>query len=172
MRTSRILAWLLVCVVAASASAETRIDHADDVDFSAYKTWAWKEGAGTPAGSPEVQKWIVSAIKRELKAKGLREVTQGEPDLYVVFHAVSKVDAGVVGNYFYSKTWGFSVITADVRGVATGALVIDLLDRRAEKAVWRGMATETVNIDKPGRLRKKVDKVTAKLFKSYPPDGS
>ena len=52
--------------------------------------------------------------------------------------------------------------------LTTGTLVVHLQDVSSEAIIWRGLATGTINksFKKIGR---KIDKVTAKMFRDFPP---
>ena len=49
-----------------------------------------------------------------------------------------------------------------------GEMVVDLVDAKAKKLVWRGMATESVNSQDPEKLVDEVNGAIAKMFKEYP----
>jgi hypothetical protein len=147
--------------------AEVKVDHEPDVDFESYKTYAWKPG--TEAGRPQVQQWVVSAVERELKAAGLRKVQDRRADLYVVTHAYANMDTQMRGGYVHLDRYDVGVITSDVIATTTGVLVVDLIDGESERPVWRGMATEVMGLPELEKVHKKVDKLTRKMFKSFPP---
>ena len=46
---------------------------------------------------------------------------------------------------------------------------IDLIDGASERPVWRGVANEVMADPKLEKVRKKIDKVTRKMFKDFPP---
>jgi hypothetical protein len=158
----------MVAILALPASAAVNVDHEDGVEFASYRTYAWR--AGTEAARPQVQQWIVSAVERELKARGLRKVLDRRADLYVVTHAFAEMNARTRANYVHLDVYDVGVITSDVVLATRGTLMIDLLDGDSQRPVWRGMASEVMGDPAPEKLRKKIDKVTRKMFKSFPPD--
>ena len=162
------LSLLAAAMLVLPAVAEIKVDHEPDVDFKSYKTYAWKPG--TEAGRPQVQQWVVSAVERELKAAGLRQVKDRRADVYVVTHAYANMATRARGNYFYSSVHDVGLITSDVIATTTGVLVVDLIDGESERPVWRGMATEVMGLPEMEKVRKKVDKLTRKMFKGFPPD--
>jgi hypothetical protein len=51
-----------------------------------------------------------------------------------------------------------------------GTLVLDMYDVAANKQVWRGDVTKSLNPSKdPEKRQKNLDKAMAKLLKNYPP---
>ena len=60
--------------------------------------------------------------------------------------------------------------SATVQKVLVGALVVDIIDARARRLVWRGFASGDVNPgDKPEQRDKKLAKAAEKMFRNYPP---
>ena len=49
-----------------------------------------------------------------------------------------------------------------------GSLVVDLVDAKTNELVWRAVASSTIPPDRK-KLEKKIQKVVAKMFASYPP---
>ena len=158
------IAALLVFPVAAGV----KVDHEDGVDFKSYRTYAWKPG--TEAARPAVQEAIVRAVERELEARGLRKVTDRTADVYVVTVAFGEMDASVRGKYVYVNQWDVGVITSDVVATTTGKLIVDLIDGESDRPVWRGMITEVMSTPDEAKILRKIDKLTRKMFKSFPPD--
>jgi len=165
MRVSVVLAT--IALLALPLGAEVKVDYEIGVDFESYRTYAWQ--SGTDAGQPQVQQWIYSAVERELGAAGLRKVSAREADLYVVTNVFTEMDAHASGGYVYVQQFDVGVLTSDVVIQTRGFLAIDLIDGKSERPVWRAVASEVMGLPSLTKLRKKVDKVTKKMFKSFPP---
>ena len=157
----------LATLSAPPTPAEIKVDHEADVDFDSYRTYAWRPG--TEAGRPQVQQWVVGAVERELKAKGLRKVVDRRADVYVTTHTYATMDQQIRSNYVHLDAYDVGVLTAEAIATTTGVLVVDLVDGASERPVWRGMATEVMGLPSMDKVRKKVDKVVRKMFKGYPP---
>lgn len=156
----------LALFLTSPAVAELRVQHDDSVDFGRYRTYAWKKG--TPAARPEVQQWVVDAVERELAAKGLSKAAEGEADLFVKTYAFGQTDVAAGLAYTYIPSWNAGVLRFDINDVNTGTLIVDLVDPATDAAVWRAMASKAVSRD-VAKARKKIDSLTRKMFKSYPP---
>jgi hypothetical protein len=61
------------------------------------------------------------------------------------------------------------LITSDVVATTKGVLMVDLIDGESERPVWRGLASEVMGDPSPEKLHKKIDKITKKMFKDFPP---
>lgn len=148
----------------------------ETVDFSNYKTFAFdKEGAR----NPYVNALIVQAIERELTSRGLTKV-DADPDLKVVYLAATVPNLQVqnvpfyhVVNPAYSGMVGSA--TMNMWDVTTGTLVIDLLDRKTDRTVFRGTITDVLQRAPSADLKadaktvaKPINKGVAKIFKKYP----
>ena len=168
------LARLILCTVAQAQKTSAAFDQ--KVNFSNYKTFAFdKEGARNPF----VNALIVEAVQRELTSRGLTKVDV-EPDLKVVYLAATVPNLQVqnvpfyhVVNPAYSGMVGSS--TMNMWDVTTGTLVIDLLDRKSDRVVFRGTITEVLQRAPTADLKadaktvsKPINKGVAKIFKKYP----
>ncbi len=168
------LSTVLFCAVA--QAQKTSAAHDESVDFSQYKTFAFdKDGARNPF----VNKLIMEALERELTARGLTKVT-ADQDLRVVYLAATMPNLQVqnvpfyhVVNPAYSGMVGSS--HAQMWEVTTGTLVIDLLDQKSDKVVFRGTINEVLKRAPSADLQadaktvaKPINKGIEKVFKKYP----
>lgn len=169
--------WILLLLLAAApALAGVSTDHDEDVDFSRYKTFAWKPG--TEAPNPITEKRVHRGVEAELTAKGLSLVEQGTPDLYVYSHvsgsmssSIDFVSFGYGGYYGWDgwSYWGPVPTSVNSRDVYHGTLIVDLVDAASNKLVWRSVANEKLLDIDMDKIAKKVNNAVKKMFKSYPP---
>lgn len=167
-------ASFFLCTVVQAQKTSAAFD--EKVDFSNYKTFAFdKEGAR----NPYVNTLIVEAIERELTSRGLTRATT-DPDLKVVYLAATVPDLQVqnvpfyhVVNPAYSGMVGSA--TMNMWDVTKGTLVIDLLDRKSDRVVFRGTITDVLQRAPSSDLKadakivsKPINKGVAKVFKKYP----
>lgn len=168
MRGRRTPPWLLLSLLAAlalPALAEQHVEYDRSVDFGKYRSYAYRKG--TPAARPEIQEWIERTVDRELAADGLVRV-EGDADLYVKTYAYAETGMSQTLNFAYDPAWDVGVVYMDARGVTTGTLIVDLVDAGTGGTVWRGQASKAVATD-PDKAKRKIDALTRKMFKSFPP---
>lgn len=171
------VALLLLLPVLANGQ-KTTYDYNKSANFSAFKTYAHKEG--TKVGQPLIDERIVSAIDAALAAKGLTKV-DANPDVYVVYHVafdkqkdISTFSSGYGGYGPYGWGWGGGwaggTTNTQVRDILIGTLVIDLADAKKGELAWRGMGVKEVDTQaKPEKRDKSITKAVEKIFKNYPP---
>lgn len=168
-------ALVLLALIALPARAGVTVDWDDKTSFASYSTWGWRPG--TPAKSELVQARIEKLVTEQLAAKGLR-VAESSPDLFVVTHASSELRQELrVNDYGYSYgpgyyRWGsgYHGYEVDTYTYRQGTLIVDLVDAKTGKLVWRGEGTDSFNENPdPQRVEKKIAKVLSRMFQSYPP---
>ncbi|MGE0404775.1 MAG: DUF4136 domain-containing protein [Candidatus Korobacteraceae bacterium] len=163
LRSGVVIAFLIAGVVAAD---DRQVDFDEQMDFAKFTTFSVGQGRIT-SNKPElsgsiVRERIEAAIRRELSAKGLREVP-GQSDLVVMYGlgAANKADV---------QTWvgprGRRRATS-VNRFTEGTLVIDLRQRSSRELVWRGIYRDDEK--DAGRIARKLDEDVKKLFEKYPP---
>lgn len=171
--------FILLAIALSSTEAQaqkTSAGYDKSVKFSSYKTFMFPEIPG--ARNPFVNEMIISAITRELTARGLTRV-DANPDLRVSYLAaagfdlqVGSVSFGAVVNPVYSGVVPHGSASWDV---TTGTLVIDLLDNKTDRIVFRGTARDVLqrapSVDPAADAKivsKPINKGIAKIFKKYP----
>jgi hypothetical protein len=176
MRQIAVIAALMLLLSITTASAGVSVDFDKSVDFSKFKTYAWKPG--TPAPNPLNEDRIHKAIQAQLAAKGLKEV-DGEADCYVYSHVKTQgskrvdMDTFGYGGYYGWGGWGggWGTTTVNVQNVVDGTLIVDIVDAATKQLAWRGLATQTFFPDaKPEKIEKEINKATNKMFYKFPPE--
>ena len=159
------LSLVLLTIATPLSLAGVEVAH-DDLDFSAYRTYAWQDG--TEAASPQYQQWIVAAVDRELARRGLRRAPVEIADLRVTTHAIADWEGSLQTDYLYSVTYDVGLIRSGLVTSSKGTLVVDLLDGDSEKSIWRAVAIEVMIDPMPETVLKKINSITRKMFKKYP----
>ena len=111
---------------------------------------------------------VVAHAGDEAPAELMDKVEEGG-DLQVATHAYSLSGATSGANYVYSPTWEVGIVSARAQEYTVGTLMVDLIDAASNRNVWQAAAEETFGERNDNKIRKKVDKITRKMFKSYPP---
>ncbi|WP_224371043.1 DUF4136 domain-containing protein [Hyalangium versicolor] len=178
-----LLAGLALGLGACASGPAVRTDYEATADFSSFHTFTIRPGrlvseasVSDPAAQSTARQRIEDAIRHELTAKGLTEV-EDSPDLYVTYVAGARTrqEWENLGPSMYSDygfLWGPSMWAPGYddwwieRDVTQGSLVIDLIDAKTRKAVWRTFAEE--DIQRPVS-EKTVQTAVGKALEDYPP---
>jgi hypothetical protein len=176
MATRRALALLAAVSFAAPVAfgqdfrmPKVDLDYDQEVDFSTFKTYSWKDPAEA-AKDPQMHTRIIWYVERELEKKGLKKVPDGQGDILVRYYA--KADTGLKGTPSQSESYlpggaGQLTTSVDFSKVVDGTLILELQRASDEKAVWRA-GTQRISMDK-----KRIDAETASavrlLISKYPP---
>ena len=99
----------------------------------------------------------------------MRKVVDRRADLYVVTYAYAEMDSRIRSNYVHLDVYDVGVITSDAVLTTKGVLAIDLIDGESDRPVWRGVASEVMGDPSLEKVHKKIDKLTRKMFKNFPP---
>ena len=143
-------------------------------DFAQYRTYGWAPTDAFETGDPRLDAnaffhdRIQSDIEKELATRGFEKSTSGRPDLIVHYHASihQKIDAsGLDQEYGYCAKNECSPYVYEA-----GTLLVDFVDGRTNKLVWRGWAEDTVDgiIDHQQLLERKLDKAVSRILQRLP----
>src|SRR5690349_25077715 len=192
MMARRSLSLVLLCVVAACAPApKVGYDFDRSATFTGYHTYAWlsddQEKTGDRrADSSTVDMRIRIAVATQLRLKGYQALPEGEPDFYVAYHVGLKDSSPNMSTQYYSdgKAGHAFSHSADTRSAGKsapavndtpsylgGSLLLDIIDARSQKLVWRGTAAGEVD---PGLTSEQRDARTKAIVHSvlshFPPN--
>lgn len=178
------LLFLLALVFCASATAEKiRVHYDKSIDFSKYKTYGW-----APHGAvahPMLALDIVGAVDDEMTARGLTKVP-ANPDLLIqIYGSIDSEVSMTSNNPIYNATGGIPPFDPSMTSpgnslywdgyygnstvvVHPGQLIVDLIDVKAKKLVWRGMGSEAISPNNPDKLMSEANSTISKMFKDYP----
>jgi uncharacterized protein DUF4136 len=188
---TRALAVAIVCAVGTALPSAQKIDidvkRDEKADFASLRTYAWlptppakRDIAPDAVTNPNMTQevlgpHIVAAVDRELTARGLKQADAGEADVKVVYYAALEVgiNASQLGSYYqYTTGWGYPVgtfasVSSDV--YERGSVVIDVVRRDTNVAIWRGSAATNVNHENtPEKRVKRIDDAVARMFEKFP----
>ncbi|HID40117.1 MAG TPA: DUF4136 domain-containing protein [Calditrichaeota bacterium] len=173
----KMIAFMFVTIFMMSCSSISVVtDYDHERDFSHFKSFAIYKGKTIPgdelAQHPLIKDRILKAIKAELESKGFTYVDDESATFVVVAHAGTRKKMQVTnwGSYgWYDPWWGpYGGGGVDVSQYDETTLVIDIVDAKDKKLVWRGKATKVVDestTKDPVELRK----VVAKVLIYFPP---
>lgn len=174
---------LLLCLIPPIAAQKVRIDSTPKFDFTNYKRYAWRthpvfEKKPELLTTYEVGIELVkSAVNKNLIGRGFQP-TQQTPDFFITFmlSGEQRQDVDVIyvdGMYgwggwygfdpFYYPSWTETVVTNYVQGT----LVLDFVDAKTNKLVWRAYCWDEIKDWK--NRHENVDNAIKKALKKFPP---
>lgn len=172
----------LVAIAALSLAACASLDITSDwdhaVDFSGFKTFTWlepAEGSDSDRLPEHLDIRLRRVVEEILIDKGFEPARIfPEADLaltyYVGIRKELKVD--VVGTTYYGGySYGYwpaaAVSTARMSEYSTGSIVLDVVDRKTQQLVWRGVVEGEFQYENPPGER--VEHVAGEMLKTFPP---
>ncbi len=166
--------WVLLAafffIITNACSQNIHYNYDRGANFAAYRTYQWVDLPGGNAPDQLVDQAIRRAIDEQLAQKGLVKV-EDDADLSVAYVAIvhegKSVDSSGVG---VPRWWDAVSAQPTTSTTPIGTVTVILYDSDREQLIWRGDASETLNLKKdPGKNYKNLQKAMAKLFKNYPP---
>jgi hypothetical protein len=181
MRSMRLCFVVLAAALVGCSSVKVRTEYDPAAPFKTYRTYAWlptAPGPEQPAAmrNPEAYARVVAAVDREMAAKKLvRTSVDANPDFLVSVLGWTRSGVEVVNyGYTYAGAYAYGPYGAgamvpvnEVREYTEGTLLLDFVDAKSRKLVWRGTATDTVT--SPESVRASIDAAARELLAAYPP---
>jgi len=179
-RLIRIVILLLIgYAVSGCSTSNIRSDYDPDVDFGAYKTYDFMDGAGPDYEGYEslFTQYMMAAISVEMEKRGY--VKSANPDLLVNFNAniqqktkVSQTSSPSPAYYGYRRgyydPWGGYGTQTHVSQYDEGTFNIDLIDARKKQLVWEAIGVGRVTEKALKNLEQSVNEGVPEFFASYP----
>ena len=167
---------ILIALLAVTVNAQkVKVSSDPAVDFSKFKTYAWDQGT---LANPLIKQFIVTAVDRELMAKGLQKV-DSHSDLILTTLTATNSDLTMTNPSWAPQLNSIATgipSSSQAWAVTKGTLVIDMSDARTKNGVWRGIASHTLENGPTGNpvqdakeVEKPINKAVQKMFKKFPP---
>lgn len=172
------LAAMAVAVAAAGCATISVSSHVEPgLDLDPYQTFDWGPADALPIGDarldqdPSFNDWVQGAVERGLALKGIALAESGaEPDLRIHYHAniTERIDVDRLDQNF-----GFCTGEGCLPPVTTheaGTLVIDIIDARTNRVIWRGWAQDSVEdeLDDPDRMESTIEEAVTRMLARFP----
>lgn len=170
----------LLCTAAAILSACSTVSVTTDYDhatvFTNYKSYDLATAPDQLPLSPTSEAALDDTLRGAMAQRGIREVASGA-DLNVVSHAFTKDKI----NVYPAAGWGYGVPYrygrygmwmgapvgyTDVTQYTQGTLILDFVDAKTKKLVFRGVATDTVGT--PEQNAENIQEAVRKIMHDFP----
>jgi hypothetical protein len=173
------VAAITVTALALTACATMRVSShvARGLDFSQYRTFDWGPADALPTGDarldgdPFFKDKVEGAIEKQMAGRGFaRSCVSEAPDVRIHYHAsidrrieVDKADR----RYGHCDR---DDCRAGLLEYEAGTLVVDIVDARTNKLIWRGWAQDSVDsvLGNRDRMRRQIDEGVTRMFQRLP----
>jgi hypothetical protein len=178
IRLSRLMTLALGAMALAGCATMNVSSHVRaGVDFTRYRTFDWGPADALPTGDPRLDKdpffkdHLAGAVEKQLAARGFERSASDSPDLLIHYHASIDRRLNVFG---VDREHGYCFdeeCRAWVNDYEAGTLVLDLVDPRTNRVVWRGWAQDSVEdmLNDRDRMAQKIDQAVAQMMALLPP---
>ena len=172
-----------VLALSACSTLKSSSDFDPSVSFNQYKTYSWVEKKVDDAGyhlDGLMDQRVRAAIETQLSQKGISKTDKQNADLLVNY--ITKVDKKInidtfnshFGyNPYYGPRWGLGgrlQTETTVREYDVGTLMVDLVDNKTGKLIWRGTVADTVREQNtPEERIQIINHAIDTVMKDYPP---
>jgi len=172
IRRAGLTASLVLAIGATSGCAPIHVHaYAERGTALTYRTYAWAPDDAVATGDPRLDNnrffsdQVRASVDRELAARGLEKIMSAPSDLLVHFHATITQEMEIASSNRFEHCYNCRDMIYDA-----GTLVIDLVDGRTSRLVWRGWV-EKLNpvIDNQDWMEETIDWAVAQIMKKLPP---
>lgn len=179
-----LLALGAVFLTGGCSQVSVQTDFDQSADFASLKTYAWYDGeqptTGDPrADNPMLDQRVRTAVETVLNEKGFTK-TDAAPDFLLIYHAAVSKEIGVTTttqpgysagyygwNYVYSPVW---IEQSASYTYNQGSLILDVVDAKSEKLIWRGSAQANVDDVNTQQQRKNLmNEAVRGMLAKFPP---
>jgi hypothetical protein len=146
------------------------------LDVAQYRTYDWGPADALPTGDarldkdPFFQDHMQGAVEKELAARGLAGSTSGTPDLLIHYHAniSERIDIDRLDRergYCYADGCSPAVVEYEA-----GTLVLDIVDARTNRLIWRGWSQGSVKgmLDNQDTMARQINDAVTRMLATFP----
>ena len=145
------------------------------LDFTRYRTWDWGPADTLPTGDPRLdagpffKDHVQGAVEKGLAARVLVSPPSGAPDLLIHYHASINQRINVSGTDT-SHGYCYEDCNQGLVEYEAGTLVIDIVDAKTNRVIWRGWAQDSVEdmLDNQDRMAEKIDEAVTRMLAGLP----
>lgn len=154
-----ILFMAVVVVMSGCSTVEVKHKVASPSKLYGFQYFAWvesdKASGDVRAKNPKIDKYVRTAVEKELIMKGYSKVEPEHASFLVSWfgRVEEKVKEQTISHFYRSYGYGGALAskmegTVDEGAIKTsydeGTLVLDILDNKDKEVVWRGVGTDTI----------------------------
>lgn len=174
LRNAMMASALALTGCAATMTVSSHVERG--LELSHYRSFAWGPADALPTGDPRLDQnpffkdHVQGAVEKQLAQRGLA-VTAGDADLLIHYHAniTRRIDPNQADRaYGYCGTGDCLPAQVDYEA---GTLVLDIVDARTNRLVWRGWAQRGVEdmLRDPDRMARTIEQAVTRMLQRLPP---
>jgi hypothetical protein len=168
---------LAALTVSACATMNVSSHVEPGLDFTQYHTWRWAPADALPASDARLDNSFFKdhfqgAVEKQLALRGLTQKgpESATPDLLIHYHAnvAPQIDIARTGpqaGACYDEDCTVRVFDNEV-----GTVVLDVVDARTNRLIWRGWAQNSIEgvLDHPQRFQSRIQQAVTRMFARFP----
>jgi len=178
---------VLFVLVFGCAPVDVQTQFNESANFSNLRTYAWLQtdelpGDNVRVNNPAVVELVRGAVENSLRKKGYLKQDDGDVDFFVTWFGAIETKVKVESIEHFYGSYGYGTIAASMpvkakegerrREYEEGTIIIDVLDPKSHKPLWRGISTKRLL---QGMNKKEADlyikEVVNGIVAKFPPDG-
>ena len=174
LRSALIASVLALSACAATMTVSSHVERG--LNLAHYRSFAWGPADALPTGDPRLDQnpffkdHVQGAVEKQLAQRGL-SVTTGDADLLIHYHAniTRRLDPNQADRaYGYCGTGDCPQAQIDYEA---GTLVLDIIDTRSNRLIWRGWAQRSVEdvLNDPDRMARTIEQAVIRMLQRLPP---
>jgi hypothetical protein len=146
------------------------------LDFAHYRTYDWGPPDALPTGDPRLDKdpffqdHVQGAVERQMAGRGFERSMSEPPDLRIHYHASIKrrIDVNRADSQF-GYCYGEDCRTR-VAEYEAGTLVIDIVETRTNRVIWRGWAQTSIEgvLGNRDRMERRINEAVTRILQMLP----
>jgi hypothetical protein len=173
--TAALFTSLIIASCATTMSVSSHVE--PGLDFTPYRSFDWGPADALPAGDPRLDRdpffrdHVQGTVEKELAARGIVLTASGTPDLLIHYHANirTRLDVNRI-----DRAYGYCPETAcppETIEYEAGTLVLDFIDARTNRLVWRGWAQKSIGdmLHDRDKMARTIDEAVTRMLKRLPP---
>lgn len=187
---TRAFHWLAAAITAlfllgCTSGAQVKVDYDTKINFQPLKSYAWapitEQEKQEKARNSITHERIAAAIDAHLAARGFTKAEPAQADFLVTHTVIVESRTQVhetsmtVGYGRYGTHGGVGIgygipVNTTVYQYKVGTLVIDIIDNRQQKLIWRGSGERTLSEDRtPEERIEIIDTTVNEILANFPP---
>jgi hypothetical protein len=172
-RAALVAAAGLLVVGCATMGVSSFVDRG--VNFAQYRTYGWGPADALPTGDPRLDSnpffkdHVEGAVDKTLASRGFTRPASGTPDLLIHYHAsvTQRLDVNTADR---RHGYCYDDCQPRITEYEEGTLVLDFVDPRTNKVVWRGWAKDTIEgvLEDQSLMERRIDEAVRRMMEQFP----